>query len=136
MGSLWIGRYFKIDVFIHWTFWLLPIFVALRPGPETLLNVVVVFGAFGCILLHEFGHALAARGFGIATRNITLYPIGGVARLDGMGDRWWKEFWITAAGPAVNVVIATLLLVPSVLLFLANPRWLAPGCRTISRLRL
>src|SRR5437016_515575 len=122
MGTLWLGRYFGINVFIHWTFWLLPLFIVLsHPGPGVVLNLALAFATFGCILLHEYGHALAARGFGIGTRDITLYPIGGAARLERLTDRPWEEFWITVAGPAVNVVIAMLLFIPAVLLLAADP---------------
>ncbi|HET6576329.1 MAG TPA: M50 family metallopeptidase [Fimbriiglobus sp.] len=110
-SSLHIGRLFGIDVFVHPTFWLLPLFVFLSSSASlgaghAVLDVAVVFAVFGCVALHEFGHALAAMHYGIRTRDITLYPIGGVARLENMPERPWPEIVVALAGPAVNVVIA------------------------------
>jgi Zn-dependent protease len=109
--SLKIGRWFGIDVFIHPTFWLLPLFVFLSSGAsygaeQAILDLTVLFALFGCVALHEFGHALAAMRYGIRTRDITLYPIGGVARLENMPERPWREIVVALAGPAVNVAIA------------------------------
>ena len=70
-----LGRVAGIDVFLHPTFFL----ILLLPGAAA--NLPLVLALFGCVLLHEYGHALTARRFGIGTLDITLYPIGGVARL-------------------------------------------------------
>ncbi len=119
-----LGRAFGIDLFIHWTFWLLPAWVALvSPGGATELglNLAVVAAAFGCVLLHELGHALCARRFGITTRDITLYPIGGVARLERMAEKPSEELWIALAGPAVNVAIAVFLVAILTVVALLDP---------------
>jgi Zn-dependent protease len=109
-----LGTAFGIGIYVHWTFILLPAWVFFSnwgegPIAVALYLVLLTFGIFGCIVLHELGHALMARYFGIPTRDITLYPIGGVARLERMSDRPWEEFSIAVAGPAVNVAIAGIL---------------------------
>jgi Zn-dependent protease len=114
MLSSWkLGRAFGIPLYIHWSFWLLPLWVVLATqgagGVELGLGLAVLAAAFGCVLLHELGHALTARLFGIGTRDITLYPIGGVARLERLAEKPSQELWITLAGPAVNLAIAVLL---------------------------
>ena len=112
--SLEIGRPFGIRLAVHWSFLLLPAFVfvsgylAGRPN-QALFDVVALFGVFGCVALHELGHALAARSFGIRTRDIELYPIGGVARLDRIPRNPFKELAIALAGPAVNVALAAFI---------------------------
>src|SRR5689334_147504 len=109
-----LGNAFGIGIYVHWSFLLLPLFAVYsqRETIETVQQaafvVAVILTLFGCVLLHELGHALMARRFGIRTRDITLLPIGGVARLERMTERPWEEFWIAVAGPAVNVVIAAL----------------------------
>jgi Zn-dependent protease len=117
--SIRVGRLFGIPLYIHPTFLLLPVWVAFTnptAGPAGLaLLLVWVAALFGCVVLHELGHALTARRFGISTRDITLYPIGGVARLEKMSEKPLEELLIALAGPAVNLVIA-LLLTPAVLL--------------------
>lgn len=110
-GSLKLGKPFGIDLYVHGTFWLLPLFVLFGGmfGGDlsgAAFEVGVLLAVFGCVALHEVGHALAARYYGIETRDITLYPVGGVASLERMPERPWQEIVIALAGPAVNVVIA------------------------------
>lgn len=95
-----LGRFAGIDVFLH------PTFLLLLLVPGVAENLPFVLAIFGCVLLHEFGHALAARRFGIGTADITLYPIGGVARLTRMPRAPGVELLIALAGPAVNLAIA------------------------------
>ena len=110
-----LGKLFGIDIFIHATFWLLPGMILLgdlwrgSSPDEIIWELLFIFAVFGCIVLHEVGHALAARGYGIGTRHITLYPIGGVAALERMPEKPGREIAIALAGPAVNLIIAAAL---------------------------
>ena len=109
-----LGNVAGIGVYIHWSFWLLPVWILLSAHGGlggALSSVLFVFAIFGCVILHELGHALMARHFNIGTRDITLYPIGGVASLERIPRRPSQELAIALAGPAVNVVIAAALFV-------------------------
>ncbi|MSR32931.1 MAG: hypothetical protein EXR99_15665 [Gemmataceae bacterium] len=112
--SLQIGKFLGIPLFIHPSFWILPLFLVLQslgevPFSETLFQLSLFFGVILCVVLHEFGHALAAKWFGISTRHITLYPIGGLARLERMASDPFGELVIALAGPVVNLALAALL---------------------------
>ena len=106
-----LGQIAGIDVFVHATFLLIFLVFpgVFEGGPLSPLNILLVLSVFGCVLLHELGHALMARRFGIQTRDITLYPIGGVARLERMPRAPGAELLIALAGPAVNFAIAAVL---------------------------
>ncbi len=110
--SFKLGRLAGVEVRVHLTFFLLVAFFAftgyLNTGTAAgaLDSVLYILALFGCVVLHEYGHVLAARQFNIPTRDITLYPIGGVARLERMPEKPVQELWVALAGPLVNVVIA------------------------------
>jgi Zn-dependent protease len=110
-GSFKIAKLFGIPVFIHWSFWLLFLFVAYigKTLPSFAFHSVYVLALFVCVVMHEFGHALSARFYGVSTKDITILPIGGVARLDKMPEKPFQEFVVAIAGPAVNVAIALIL---------------------------
>lgn len=127
-GSLKIFTWLSIPVHIHWTF--LFIFVyAFWLGHSNDLgiwNTLWITGfflaLFACVLLHEYGHALAARYYGVRTQDIILTPIGGVARLEYMPEKPMQEFVVAIAGPLVNVVLASVLYLLAWLLF-SDEHW-------------
>ncbi len=110
-----VAKVAGIPIRIHATFllFLVFVFVVLARGqsPAVAIETVGFFLAlFACIVLHELGHALTARRFGVRTRDITLLPIGGVARLERIPEKPSQEIAIALAGPAVNFLIAAVLL--------------------------
>ena len=113
--SFKLGSIAGIGVFLHWTFILLIgwiFFAHLNAGQsltQALSGVGFILALFTCVVLHEFGHALTAKHYGVGTRDITLLPIGGVARLENIPENPVEEFWIAIAGPAVNIAIFTIL---------------------------
>jgi Zn-dependent protease len=108
--SLRLVRIGGIDVRVHATFALLLLWVAsvlvARGAVAARAFFVTLLALFACVVLHELGHALTGRLFGIRTRMITLLPIGGVARLDRNADRPYQELLISLAGPLVSVALA------------------------------
>jgi len=112
--SIRIARVFGTDVKIHLTFLLLLGWIwfehyRLGGADEAWQGVLFIILLFLCVLLHEFGHVFAARAYGIKTPDITLLPIGGVARLERMPEKPSQELVVAIAGPLVNVVIAGAL---------------------------
>ena len=112
--SLNIGSVAGTAVRIHVTFLLLLAWIFgvnyISGGPQAAWNgLLFIVLLFLCVLLHEFGHIFAARGFGVRTPDVILLPIGGVSRLERIPEEPKQEFLIAIAGPAVNVVIALLL---------------------------
>lgn len=114
-GSWKVARLWGIDVYLHLTFPLVLLYAAGQAAQggggwaAMAGGVLYVLTLFVCVLLHEYGHALAARRYGITTRDITLTPLGGIARLDRIPTRPWEELVVALAGPAVNLGIALAL---------------------------
>jgi len=115
-GSLHLATVTGIPVKIHWSFGLLLLWVVYETSrgddPNltfVLVSIGIVLSVFFCVILHEFGHALAARRFGVKTFDIVMTPIGGIARLERMPEGRGEEFWVAIAGPVVNFVIVGLV---------------------------
>lgn len=110
--TLYVGKLAGIRLYIHWTFWWLLLYVFLSQLgaglAQTLGLIGFVLAVFGCVFLHELGHAFSGRWFGVQTQDITMMPIGGLARM-GTPPTPMAELVIAACGPLVNVVIAMIL---------------------------
>lgn len=110
-----LTRLWGIDVYVHYTFFLLLLYFAWQGYSvkqsifDAADGVLFICALFTCVTLHEYGHALMARRFHIKTQHITLLPIGGVAAIEKTPDKPWQEVLVATAGPAVNVVIAVLI---------------------------
>ncbi len=107
-----LGSIAGVPIYIHATFVLLLAWVAMshldasHEGAMIAKGLVLVVSVFAIVVLHELGHALVARRFGIPTHDITLYPIGGISRLDHMPEQPRRELLVAIAGPAVNGMLA------------------------------
>ena len=114
-ANLNLGSVSGIKIKVHWTFLFLILWIVfdeLKRGGNVdsiLFNIVFVLAVFVCVVLHELGHALTAKHFGINTKKITLLPIGGMASLDKIPTSPKQEFLVVIAGPMVNIVIAILI---------------------------
>lgn len=110
-----LGRYFGIPLYVHWSLGLIVAWFGYQTvrygggGADLLFMMALLATMYLCVTLHEYGHSLMARRFGVKTVDITLLPIGGVARLERMPRVPWQELLVAVAGPAVNVVIAVML---------------------------
>jgi stage IV sporulation protein FB len=109
-GSFRIGNAFGIPIRLHWTFLALFLFVALQVQAP-LAPLIYLTVLFLCVLLHELGHSLVARTFGIRVVDITFWPLGGMARLTSIPEVPRIEALVSIAGPAVNFLLAGLGLV-------------------------
>lgn len=118
-----IAHFAGIPLRFHWTFALvlLLIFVLSWDGAFSpvlfIWNLLFISSLFACVVLHEYGHALTAKRYGIKTQDILLTPIGGIARLKSMPSDPRQELLIALAGPLVNLLIAGLLLLPVLYFF-------------------
>ncbi len=114
-GSLSLGRVKGIKIQVHWTFFLLIVWIVFLEVSRgngiipMLWSTAFIVVLFGCVVLHELGHSLTAMRYGVPTRQITLLPIGGLASLEKMPEDPWQELMVALAGPLVNVAIAMLL---------------------------
>jgi len=107
-GSIGILRLFGVPIRLHFTFLLLLVFllfIGIGERQSGMSTAVYILALFGSVLLHELGHAVVAKQYGIRTIEIVMFPIGGLARLDRQ-PKATQELWIALAGPAVNLLIA------------------------------
>lgn len=116
MRGYWrIAKFTGIGIYVHWSFSLLLLWVLLRHAQQettvagAAVEIGFVLAVFACIILHEFGHALTARRFGVRTKHIRVLPIGCVAELERIPEDPWQELSIAIAGPLVTAAIAIVL---------------------------
>src|SRR6201987_1027609 len=107
-GSVGVFRLFGVPIRLHFTFLLLLaflLFIGIGEKQSGASTAIYILALFGSVLLHELGHALVARRYGIRTVEIVMFPIGGVSRAE-RPPKAREELWIALAGPAVNLLIA------------------------------
>lgn len=126
-SSLRIARVAGIDLKVHWSFALVPVMGAVQWGGlgtrGAVFGAVLMLLIFGFVALHELGHSLVAKAFGIPVKDITLMPLGGVALLGKRPKTPLQELLIALAGPAVNVVLAVGLGAVALELYGPEPLW-------------
>ncbi len=115
-NSFKIGRAFSIDIKVHWTFFLLLAFFAYLSYTTTgswvdaLITIGIIVALFLCVVMHEYGHSLVAQRLGSEVQDITILPIGGLARMKAMPERPIDEVKVAVAGPLVNIVLAPIFI--------------------------
>ena len=107
-GSIRLFTVFGIAINIHITFLLLVLIVL----PGGLRSLALVIGVFFFVTMHELCHSLVARKFGVEVREITLFPIGGVASMSRIPERPLHELLISLAGPLSNILVVGLFFYP------------------------
>ena len=113
-GAFKIGRAFGIDLKVHWSFFLLPailgviVYQSTQSVLNTAISIGIVVALFVCVLLHELGHSVVAQRLGVEVQDITMLPIGGLARMKAIPEKPSDEVKIAVAGPLVNVVLAPI----------------------------
>jgi Zn-dependent protease/CBS domain-containing protein len=119
--TLYLGKISGIKILMHWTFLILILWIVFSNAKsgadinQIARSVGFILAVFTCVILHELGHALAAKRYNIKTLGITILPIGGLAQLESMPEKPKEELVVALAGPVVNVVIS-IILFPFVLL--------------------
>ncbi len=136
-GSFPVGRLFGITVRVHWMWLVLVLLIPLLAENHPLATLIGFLVLWGIVLLHELGHSWMASRFGIRTLDITLWPLGGMARMDHIPERPKVEFWIAVAGPAVNFALAAVAAAALSAMHLSNvggepPPWMAWSARDIA----
>lgn len=108
-GAIKIFNIFGISIYIHLTFLILPVLFFIYDGFK---GVFLVLFVFTCVTLHELFHSLTAKKFGVRVKNITLFPIGGVASMGSVPEKPTQELLISLAGPAFNIIFSVVLFFP------------------------